>query len=164
MAKTVTVREPRTRTLLRGKLRAGGPVRDICIRDISSRGMLIHDSNPPRRGTYVEISNANQCLVVGRVVWSKDDRFGIVTSDPLNVQAIIRQAASKDDMVNDQAFAAHQHKRHAERICGSGERSRQLGGMLQFGTFVALFVAAALFIANTLYGFLAGTFGALPVG
>ncbi len=163
MAKTVTVREPRTRTLLRGKLRAGGPARDICIRDISSRGMLIHDPNPPRRGTYVEISSANQCMVVGRVVWSKDDRFGIVTSDPLNVQAIIRQTASKDDAASGQAFTAHQHKRHAERIRSSQESSRQIGGMLQFGTFILLFGAAALFIANTLYSFLSGTFGALPI-
>lgn len=159
MAKTIVVRDSRTRTLLRGRLRAGGPQRDVCIRDVSPRGMLIHDPNPPRRGTYVEISSASQ-NIVGRVVWSKHDRFGIVTSDPLNVQAIIRQSRPAGATAEQASLLS---ERHAEQIRSSGERSRQLAAMLQFGTFVALFAAAALFIANALNGFFSDTFGALPI-
>lgn len=82
-------REARHKVLMRARMRAGGPPTEVCVRDISSRGLLIQASAPPPRGTYVELLCGDQ-RIVGRVVWGKDRRFGVRTSDPLNVRALLR--------------------------------------------------------------------------
>ncbi len=81
-------REHRHRVLVRAKLRAGGLPVDACIRDISSKGMMIHSTAPPARGTYVEVVTATQ-TIVGRVVWDADMRFGIHTREKLHVELIV---------------------------------------------------------------------------
>lgn len=81
-------REHRHRVLIRAKLRAGGLPVDACIRDISSKGMMIHSEAPPARGTYVEVVTGTH-TIVGRVVWGADSRFGINTRDKLHIEMII---------------------------------------------------------------------------
>jgi hypothetical protein len=81
-------REHRQKVLIRAKLRAGGLPMDACIRDISSKGMMIHSKAPPPRGTYVEVITATQ-TIVGRVVWGADMRFGINTREKLHIEMII---------------------------------------------------------------------------
>ena len=83
------VREQRRKVLIRAKMRAGGSPLDVCIRDISAKGLMIQAAAPPPRGTYVEIVGADQ-TIVGRVVWMKDRRCGIHTCDPIDVTAAIR--------------------------------------------------------------------------
>ncbi len=61
---------------------------DVCIRDITSNGMMLQTHEPPPRGTYVEIIGASQ-TIIGRVIWAKDRRFGVRTNDPINVSAAI---------------------------------------------------------------------------
>jgi hypothetical protein len=61
---------------------------EICIRDISSRGLMLEANAPPPRGTYVEIVGAEQ-TIVGCVIWRKDRRFGIRTRDRIDVSAAI---------------------------------------------------------------------------
>jgi hypothetical protein len=81
-------REHRRKVLIRAKLRAGGLPIDACIRDISSKGLMIQTRVAPPRGTYVEIIAGNQ-TIVGRVVWGNDMRFGIITRDKLPVDMIV---------------------------------------------------------------------------
>jgi len=81
-------REHRHKVLIRAKLRAGGLPVDACIRDISSKGMLIQSRAPPARGTYVEVTTASH-TIVGRVVWGADTRFGISTREKLHIEMII---------------------------------------------------------------------------
>jgi hypothetical protein len=83
------IREQRLKVLIRAKMRAGGPPTDVCIRDISSKGLMLQADAPPPRGTYIEIVGAEQ-TIVGRVVWAKDRRFGMHTCDPIDVSAAIR--------------------------------------------------------------------------
>jgi len=61
---------------------------EVCIRDISSRGLMLQGAAPPPRGTYVEIVGAEQ-TIVGCVIWSKDRRFGVRTRDRIDVSAAI---------------------------------------------------------------------------
>jgi hypothetical protein len=84
-----TVREHRRKVSIRANMRAGGPRMDVCIRDISSRGLMLQASVPPPRGTYVEIIGAEQ-TIVGCVIWTKDRRFGVRTRDRIDVSAAIR--------------------------------------------------------------------------
>lgn len=69
-------REPRTKDLIRASMRAGGPRAEICIRDISRRGLLVQAPRVPSRGTIVEIALPGYSFA-GQVVWAKDRRFGI---------------------------------------------------------------------------------------
>src|SRR5690349_1803152 len=84
-------REPRRKVMIRATMRAGGPRTDVCIRDISSRGMMIQASAPPPRGTFVDVDCAGQ-QIVGLVVWRKAHRFGVQTRDRLNVRALAGRA------------------------------------------------------------------------
>ena len=81
-------REKRRKVLIRAKVRAGGLPVDACIRDISSKGLMIQAKVPPPRGTYVEIVTASH-TIVGRVVWGNNMRFGITTRDKLHVDMIV---------------------------------------------------------------------------
>jgi hypothetical protein len=81
-------REQRRKVLIRAKVRAGGLPIDACIRDISSKGLMIQAKVPPPRGTYVEIVTPSH-TIVGRVVWGRDMKFGISTQDKLHIDMIV---------------------------------------------------------------------------
>ena len=81
-------REQRRKVLIQAKIRAGGLPVDACIRDISTKGLMIQAKVPPPRGTYVEIVTASH-TIVGRVVWGRDMRFGISTRDKLHIDMIV---------------------------------------------------------------------------
>ena len=81
-------REHRHKVLIRAKMRAGGLPVDTCIRDISSKGMMLQSKAPPPRGTYVEVITASQ-TIVGRVVWGGDMRFGINTRERIHVELVV---------------------------------------------------------------------------
>jgi len=85
-------REPRHAVLMQGRMRHDGARADVCVRNISSRGMLLQAAAPPARGSYVEIFLSGH-TIVGRVVWTKDRRFGIQTQQRMNIDAIVRAAA-----------------------------------------------------------------------
>jgi len=77
-------------------MRAGAGQVEVCIRDVSSRGMLVQAGVPPARGTYVEILRPG-CSVAGRVVWSKHHKFGIETRGKISVAMVLdRRAVPRD--------------------------------------------------------------------
>lgn len=80
-------RETRRKVLIRARMHADGPAADVCIRDISARGLLIQASAAPPKGCYVEIVFDGH-WIVGRVVWGKDRRFGVQARDRIDVRAI----------------------------------------------------------------------------
>ena len=83
-------REPRQKVVLPARMRAGAGQMDVCIRDISSRGMLIQAGVPPPRGTYVEILRPG-CSVTGRVVWAKHHKFGIEAQDRIRITMVLER-------------------------------------------------------------------------
>jgi hypothetical protein len=85
-------REARRKVLVRATMRAGGPRMDVCIRDISSRGIMAQAGAPPPRGTYVDLDCAGH-QIVGVVVWSRERRFGIQTRERINVAALAGRIA-----------------------------------------------------------------------
>ena len=80
-------REPRTKVLIAIQLRGDGLVADACLRDVSSRGVLVQTSRPPARGAIVELVGPFQ-PVVARVVWTNGRRFGAELREHLNVKAL----------------------------------------------------------------------------
>ena len=85
-------REPRRKVLIRATMRAGGPKTDVCIRDISSRGLMAQAGAPPPRGTYVDLDCGGH-QIVGLVVWRRERRFGIQTRERINVAALAGRIA-----------------------------------------------------------------------
>jgi hypothetical protein len=69
-------------------MRSDGAPADVCIRDISARGLMVQSAEAPERGAFVEIVAAHR-TIIGRVVWRKERRFGLRTRDRLDVLAII---------------------------------------------------------------------------
>ena len=53
---------------------------DASILNASARGLLLHASAPPARGSYIEL-NAGGHIIVGLVAWVKDGHFGVRTQD-----------------------------------------------------------------------------------
>ena len=85
-------RESRRKVLIRASMRAGGPRTDICIRDISPRGLMAQAAAPPPRGTYVDLDCAGH-QIIGLVIWRRERRFGIQTRERINVAALASRIA-----------------------------------------------------------------------
>jgi hypothetical protein len=142
-------------------MRAGGTYVDICIRDISSRGMLVQTNAPPSRGAYIEICRPGR-IIVARVVWTKERRFGITTRERMNVDAFVAEAANGG--AADQASPAtpwpHVDRRTARRpdVRQSAERSRHISAALEFGFILACSALAAVSVANAVHDSLSRPF------
>ena len=82
-------RDTRRKVLIRARMHAEGPSADVCIRDVSARGLLIQASAAPPKGSYVEIVLDGH-WIVGRVIWGKDRRFGVQSRDRIDVPGIVK--------------------------------------------------------------------------
>lgn len=152
-------REARTKVLIRASMRADGPKTEICVRDISVKGLLVQAERAPRRGTFVEILCGGQSIV-GQVVWASERRFGVAARQRLDVSRIIgtdRGGAAADT----RAAASPARSRRGpapDQLQRRAERSRALSRSLQFLFLGATSAAAAAWIGALVYGQLAGAF------
>ena len=80
----------RRQVFLKARMRIQTRWCDVCIRNISSRGLLIHSDLPMNRGAYIEVRRGRH-VIVGRVAWSNDNEFGAQTQDRLQIDAIIAE-------------------------------------------------------------------------
>lgn len=164
MQKAFIPREPRRKVLIRARMRAGHAFVDVCIRDISSRGMLIQGSSSPPRGAYVEIFRGRWSMVA-RVVWSKDRRFGVVTQDRMDVDAVVEQAANPGAQPAPGASAGSAaacppaERRRAPRPDPRQnlEASRRRSAAMEFLFVIGCGAAAAVAVASAVHDRLAGT-------
>jgi hypothetical protein len=160
-------REPRLKVLIQARMRVEAGRADICIRDISSRGLLLQANRPPPHGTYIEILLPT-CTVVARVVWAKDRRFGVATREPINVSAIINRTspvnsgASKASITNSHdSMPFHRQTLTAAEVRERADRSRRLSARLEFVAVAAFAAGAAVFMARAIYETLSPTFAAV---
>ena len=122
---------------------------DVCIRDVSSRGMMLQANEPPDRGTYVEITTPAQMLA-GRVVWRDGRRFGVHIREKVAVHALTGQAQAPA------AGAVQRTQRHRQTATAAtaGALARANGKMLEFGSLVvtglAMVAVAGALVQQTL--------------
>lgn len=138
-------REHRRKVLIRAKMRAGGLPIDACIRDISSKGLMIQAKVPPPRGTYVEIITPSQ-TVIGRVVWGKDMRFGIIARDRIHVEMMVAQRPAPGPSAEPQPAASLPPAAvaRAPAFRRSHARALEFGVLVLFAlAMVAAFAAAS---------------------
>jgi hypothetical protein len=118
-------------------MRAGGPRTYVCIRDISTRGIMAQASAPPPRGTYVDLDCAGH-QIVGIVVWRRERRFGIRTRERINVAALAGRIAPE-------ILAPPRRRTGPSPLAartGAGA-SRTLAGRMEFA-LIAVFAAALI--------------------
>lgn len=156
-------REERRQVFLRARMRAGGQPADICIRNISSRGMLLQTAAPPPRGSYVEVLLPMH-RIVARVVWVKERRFGVQTREAMDLDNILGVPGSRGTAgaLSASAVAIPKPKGNAltiAQIRERHERSRRVSALFQFIFMAICGAAIAIVAAQTIYARLDATAG-----
>ena len=119
---------------------------DICIRDISPKGLLVQGASPPRRGSYVEIRRGAH-VIVAKVAWAKDQQFGLTTQDIVPVDALIhRPDAAGFGRSPAPSNDARPEQRAAPRVSSeqAAARSRHMSAMIQYGFAIMFALACAV--------------------
>lgn len=83
-------REKRVKVVLRARMYIGASWSEVCIVDITSRGLGLQAARPPGRGEYVEIRRGAH-TIIGRVIWSGAHRFGVAAQGTMPVYSIINE-------------------------------------------------------------------------
>ena len=144
VGRMLKAREERRKVLVRARMHSGVSWSDVCIVNISSRGLGVQAARPPGRGEYVEIRRGPHAIV-GRVVWSKHHRFGISTQDVLFIDAIVNQAQTQAPCATPVPF---RERRTRARSANAHDRSRAKGRRVEF----ALAILGGFCLAGALGG------------
>lgn len=135
--------ETRTKALIRASLMDGGRERDICILDVSTRGLLATTASPPARGEFVELL-VGRHKMVGHVKWAGERRFGVSLRERISVAALV--AGDSGSIMLEKAQSAR--KRSGSLFDALGENWRNLGQVVQLGVMVAIAGLAAWLLAD----------------
>ena len=148
MGQALKTRSPRQKVLITTRMRVSAGWTDACILNISARGLMIQAASPsPARGSYVEIRRGAR-IIIGRVMWSEQRRFGLATQDQLDVESIIAlPGGDPDSPPSSPAVTAGFERRSAVRRHATVfERSRQWSSAFEF-VCIAVFGAAGCMLA-----------------
>lgn len=152
-------REPRRRVMVRARMRTGADWGDVVIHNMSSRGLLATAERPCKPGTVIEIRRVHH-IVIGRVVWAKDQYFGVRTQDRIDIDAILdakppahRPGAPCEKQADADRRATARKISHAH-VSDQAERSRLFASIFQSCAIGAAVIAASLLIAQAVGGLL----------
>lgn len=137
-------------------MRVGASWAQVCILNVSERGIGMQAAAPPVRGTYVEVRRGHQ-VMIGRVAWTRGHRFGMRAQDRIVVDAIIREPDLSGLQAEGQAVSAPAFERRAPRrpVSERAERNRYLGRGLEFTFVVLLGISAGALAFETVHQALA---------
>lgn len=153
-------REHRHKVLIRARMRAGAFPVDVCISNVSSRGICAITATPPPRGTYVELTDT-PLPIVGQVVWSSSRRFGIAVQDSIDLSRLMAHQQARTGGAEQGSLQARTQKAAA----GSRDRlSREEGQKTQFLFVVIAAAAATLLIGQLVYTQLSQAADAVAAG
>lgn len=129
---------------------------DAKIHNVSSRGVMGTCHSPPMRGTYIEIRRGRY-VIVGRVAWSSDNRFGIRAQDTIAIGALRAAIASpktgeRRRRSREEIADRYSTSKLTEISAGSARFARAF----DFGAITITVVACAIMIADTASDVLAG--------
>ncbi len=132
--------------MINARMRIGASWNDVCILNISPRGLAMQAAAPPPRGTYLELRRGEH-EIMACVMWATDHRFGVRTQDLLVVDDIIHQpnrsaATSPGAETNDRRGT---QRNSAERH----ESSRMLSRAMEFAVLGVFAVSAAVVTFGT---------------
>ena len=132
--------------MINARMRIGASWNDVCILNISARGLSMQAAAAPPRGTYLEIRRGDH-EIMACVIWANDHRFGVRTQDLLVIDDIIHQPNRLAASPAGAAAGIPILDRRRSR-CGSAERheiSRMLSRSMEFAV-MGMFVASAALV------------------
>ena len=137
-------RYTRRKVLIPARMKHDAGWSDVCIRDISTRGMLVQGAAPPKRGAYVELRRSAH-VIVAKVTWVQERQFGLSTQDALPIESIINPEAAGFGRSQAAGAAVQVERRAAPRSAAqSHASSRHISGMMQYGFVIVIAVCLAI--------------------
>ena len=136
----VKPREQRRRVLIRARMRVSATWSDVCILNISSRGMQLQTAKAPARGAYVEIRRGMH-VIVGCVAWAKNHRFGVKSQDVMFIDAIVAEPGDGESRHGPVAPVPPE-RRAAPRKTSAD--SKAIGRAMEFACIGLVVLAAAV--------------------
>lgn len=148
-------RETRIPVHIPSRMRSGAEWMDACIRNVSSRGLLLESENPPAPGTYVDLRRGSQ-IVIGRVVWRKDRLFGVRAQDRIEIDALLNEPRLARPAAKPETTAKPERRSKSRAdtdrdVARQLERSRQLSSAIQFAFIAVAGISASSIIAAEAY-------------
>lgn len=104
--------EDRTKVMIRARLRGAGPEREVCIVDLSSRGLSATADNPPRRGDFVELA-VGDIVLIGQVKWTSMRRFGLAFRERISVVGLLSGDGGSVALKDSQAAQKRDDRKRA---------------------------------------------------
>ncbi|MEA1071601.1 PilZ domain-containing protein [Sphingomonas sp. LY160] len=135
-------REPRSKVMLKARMRVASAWHDACILNLSSRGLMLQTSKPPERNSYLEIRRGPH-VIVARVMWSSGHRVGLKAQDELSIDDLVSEVE-----VRGGVNALPSERRRVPRPSPDrSERHRHWGRRVQYLAIALCSVAAAIIAA-----------------
>ena len=145
-------REPRVETAIPARIRLGERWLDATIMNVSLHGMMLRMTNPPGRGSYIEVRRG-AAVVIGRVIWAKDGKCGVRSQDRIDLPAL-----NGGDAQAAPAWKAGDADRRASQrrsVEESAAASHAWARRFQFAALIAGIIGGCFLILHSL----AETFG-----
>ena len=134
-------RETRRNVLIPTRMRVGASWSDAHILNLSSRGLLVKASNPPPKGSYLEMRRGPH-IIVARVVWAEGDRAGLRAQD--RIPDILSEEGAGGASPGAASQVASERRRAPRSTAVLFEESRYRAQAFQFVTLAVLGASVAL--------------------
>jgi len=145
----VKTREPRRTVFVPARMRVGSIWSDVCIRNISSRGMMLQSDSPPPTGSYIELRRGAQ-TVIGRAVWVGGRALGVRTQDRVPVEDILNEPRRTAAPTDGERRADRDRLAAAERARRAA-RNQRFASAFQFAVIAIAGLGAAGFAATKVF-------------
>lgn len=118
---------------------------DATVRNVSSRGMMLHSLQPLRRNQFVEIMRG-RARVVGRIVWSDDTGFGLQAQDIVDIPALLAQPQASGTVESTERRAAPRPTRPTRAYVAieRADRSKLIGYAMEKAAVVLVFASVSV--------------------
>ena len=144
----VKPREERQKVMIRARMRSGVSWHDVCILNLSARGLGIQAAEPPSRGTYVEVRRGKQ-VIVARVMWAKGHRAGLHSQDAIWIQALLREESAANDQAPATAYPKVERRLAPRSTQQRHDESRMVARATEFACMAIAVVALGLTLFGT---------------
>lgn len=144
-------REPRQSVIIPAQMRGDSGWSEVCIRNVSSHGMMLQMSKPPAPGCYVELRRAT-VVVVARVMWADADRCGLKTQARVDIGALSGAEGKSSGAAEP---AGQRQKARADAIAAVTEGAMLAGRSVQFACGAAFGAGLAILLSLAAYDTLA---------
>lgn len=149
-------REPRQPVRIGARLKSGRGWSDVVLRNVSARGVMGQCPAPPARGDYVEV-RCGAYVIVARVAWTADDRFGARAQDTIELADLVACAEGRAREAEErrQGVRAAAPVRYRPTVRERHSASLRLGRLFEFGSLILGGAALAALLGGAAHDALA---------